>query len=158
MNPKPENIFALSCSPYSHRYRIECEVFYNDPIECSTPCVTPSPSPSPSSSSSSDFVDFLSKFTNFVGLAMDLILCFHCIKNYKDIYPSLLYIAMVTMSAAVYGSIELTEENFTFLGLFLFVFNVILCCCCCKAGCKMREACCKGGGPKLYFTCIGIGM
>ncbi|GMI52659.1 hypothetical protein ScalyP_jg293, partial [Parmales sp. scaly parma] len=125
-----------------------CEVFYNDRSECDAPCVAHSSS-----------LIYLSKFTNYVGLAMDAVLCFHCMKNYRDIYPSILSTVMMVMIIGVEDSIKFdTKKDTAIFFLVLSIVGIIVICRYCYAGCNIGEACCKGGGQKFHLTCIGIGM
>lgn len=159
MSPNPGNTVPLDC-PYRYRsweYRNwdysqdECDVFYNDVAECEEPCSV--------SDSDSSFSDSLSKFGNYAGLAMDAVLCFHCLKNYRDIYPSVFSLAMMMMVMNVQGSIKLDSvEDLVLSILIVGAICLIIICRYCYAGCNMAEACCKCGGYSFQFTCIGTGM
>jgi hypothetical protein len=101
----------------------------------------------------------VSTFTNYFGLAMDAMLCVHCLKNYRDIYPSVFSIVMTMMVAGVQGSIKFDSlEAAGYFSLVMFVIMLLISCRYCYAGCNMGAACCKGGGLKFQFTCIGVGM
>jgi hypothetical protein len=149
MSSNPGNTVPLDCSRYS--YYDECDVFYNNVTECEEPCSV--------FDSSSSFSDSMSKFGNYLGLAMDAVLCFHCFKNYKDIYPSVFSLLMLWVVAGVQGSIKFDSlEDARLFSLVVLVITLIIMCRYCYAGCNMGAACCKGGGLKYQYTCLGVGM
>ena len=107
--------------------------------------------------------DFMSKFTNYFGLAMDAVLFIHCMKNYRDIYPSVLSIVILFMFTGVTESIGIdvkkmdNDDLMTYLLIVMAIYCIIICRYC-YAGCMIGKACCQGGGLKLQFMCIGTGM
>ena len=107
--------------------------------------------------------DFMSKFTNYLGLAMDAVLFIHCMKNYRDIYPSVLSIVILFMFTGVTESIGIdvkkmdNDDLMTYLLIVMAIYCIIICRYC-YAGCMIGKACCQGGGLKLQFMCIGTGM
>ncbi|GMI33014.1 hypothetical protein TeGR_g7703 [Tetraparma gracilis] len=152
MSPNPGGTVPLECPyRYSWESQNECDVFYNDVAECEEPCSV--------SDFDSSFSDSLSKFGNYAGLAMDAVLCFHCLKNYRDIYPSVFGLAIMTSVMNVHGSIKLDSAEAGMLSiLIMFAISLIIMCRYCYAGCNMGEACCKCGGYSFQFTCLGTGM
>ena len=107
--------------------------------------------------------DFMSKFTNYCGLAIDAVLFIHCMKNYRDIYPSFLTIVMLFMVDGVIEGIGINakkmdfDDSITFLLIILAIYCIIICRYC-YAGCNISNACCQGGGYTLQLTCIFTGM
>ena len=129
----------------------QCDVFYSDKAECYAPCVDVETSSS-----------FMSEFSNYLGLAMDAVLCLHCMKNYRNIYPSVLVIVMIYLATGVLTTVLKIIEvdslyDISILILALLVAMLITICRYFYAGWKIGEACCQGGGLLFNLTMIGVG-
>ncbi|GMI27635.1 hypothetical protein TeGR_g11036 [Tetraparma gracilis] len=92
-----------------------------------------------------------------VGLVMDGLVLIHVLKNYRDIYPSVFNLVMVTMVGAIWGSIDLASADTTLVMLVMILLLLGLLRQC-YAGCIIGKACCKGAGYMLQFTCLGVGL
>ena len=144
-------LFVEEC--YYKYSACQCDVFYSDPADCYEPCVADPP-----------LSAFISKFTNYLGLAMDVALCFHCFKNYRDIYPSVLSIVMLVTfngaSTAIKNSVGIDNlDDYLTSVLVTLVVNLVVIGQYFKSGCgKIGQACCRGGGLKFQFTCFGTGL
>ena len=152
------------CGEYYGRPDCLCGVFYFDKAECYAPCVGVDVDVDAETSS---FSASVSGFTNYFGLAMDAVLCFHCIKNYRDVYPSVFALVMMFMTSgvltAVLNSVEILNEHTLrdLMGFMLAVLLVqlIIICRYFNDGCgKMGQACCRGNSLKFQFTCFGTGL
>lgn len=147
MSPMPGGDIPYDCRYSYYNPDDVCEVWYDDPAECEEPC---------SHSSSSESV---SKIMSYVGLAMDAVLFIHCMKNYRNIYPSVFVIVMAMMLNAVQGNIKPTTRSAaTLFVLFMLIINILVLCRYFYSAININEACCKGGGLKFQFTCLGVGM